>query len=97
MNSGTSGLTSTGITKGGAEPGPLAAALSSNANVAELYTPTQVQALNVDTPLLQRNGAGQFTLTLGIRKEHDPSSRQLRAFPNNHVPIHRSSGWSQIE
>ena len=39
-----------------------------NANGANLYSPSQVQALNVDVPLIQRNLAGTFTLTLGIEK-----------------------------
>ncbi len=34
-----------------------------------LYTPTQVQALNVGTPLIQRNATtGEFTLTIGVEK-----------------------------
>jgi hypothetical protein len=39
-----------------------------HANGAGLYTPSQVQALHIDTPLIQRNGAGLYTLTLGLRK-----------------------------
>lgn len=43
--------------------------LMSNANGAGLYTPSQVQALNVGTPLLQKNPTtGNFTLTLGIER-----------------------------
>jgi hypothetical protein len=46
----------------------LVAALFNNANGAGLFTTPQIQALNVGTPLIQRNGAGQFTLTLGVEK-----------------------------
>jgi hypothetical protein len=41
----------------------------SSANAAGLYTPAQVQALNVGTPLIQRHPTtGVFTLTLGVEK-----------------------------
>jgi hypothetical protein len=39
-----------------------------SANGAGLYTTSQVQALHINTPLIQRNGAGLFTLTLGLQK-----------------------------
>lgn len=40
-----------------------------NANNNGLYTTSQVQALNVGTPLLTKNPAtGKFTLTIGIKK-----------------------------
>ena len=43
-----------------------------NANSAGLYTTSQVQTLNVGTPLLQRDAAtGQFTLELGLEKSND--------------------------
>jgi FG-GAP repeat len=46
--------------------------LNTGANAANLYTPTQVQALYVGTPLIQRNPAtGVFTLTIGIEKSAD--------------------------
>jgi uncharacterized delta-60 repeat protein len=46
--------------------------LLTNANIAGLYTQPQVQALNVDSPLLTRNPAtGKFKLTLGIQKSAD--------------------------
>lgn len=46
--------------------------LFSNANGAGLYTTSQVQALNMDVPLLARNPAtGQFKLTIGVRKSAD--------------------------
>lgn len=47
----------------------LVATLQNGANAAGLYTPSQVQALYVGTPLVQRNAAtGQFTLRFGLRK-----------------------------
>ncbi|MFZ4594185.1 MAG: choice-of-anchor D domain-containing protein [Verrucomicrobiaceae bacterium] len=43
--------------------------LFSNANGAGLYTPTQVQALNVGVPLIQKTGTnGQFKLIIGVKK-----------------------------
>ena len=39
-----------------------------NANGANLYSLSQVQALNVNVPLIQKNPSGTFTLTLGIDK-----------------------------
>ena len=46
--------------------------LSANANGAGLYTLSQLQALNVGTPLLTRDSAsGQFTLTIGVKKSSD--------------------------
>ena len=48
--------------------------LYSSANTAGLYTPSQVQALNVGIPLLQRHpSTGVFTLTIGIEKSTDLS------------------------
>jgi hypothetical protein len=42
------------------------------ANGAGLYTTSQVQALNIDVPLIQRNLAtGLFKLTIGIEKSTD--------------------------
>ena len=41
-------------------------------NGAGLYTPTQVQAMNVSTPLIQRSPTtGSFTLTIGVEKSTD--------------------------
>lgn len=41
----------------------------SSPNTYDLYSPTQIQSLNVGTPLLQKNpSTGAFTLTLGIEK-----------------------------
>lgn len=47
----------------------LVSTLNSGANAAGLYTPAQVQALNVGVPLLQKNPTtGIFTLTVGVEK-----------------------------
>jgi hypothetical protein len=47
-------------------------ALFNNANGAGLYTRTQVQALHVGTPLLERDPvSGFFTLTIGVEKSAD--------------------------
>ena len=47
----------------------LVSAFNANANAAGFYTATQVQALNVGVPLLQRNPTtGVFTLTIGVKK-----------------------------
>jgi hypothetical protein len=47
----------------------LVATLNNGANSANLFTPSQVQALHVGTPLLTRNPAtGEFTLELGVEK-----------------------------
>lgn len=52
-----------------------------NANSAGLYTTSQVQALNVGTPLLTRNAAtGQFTLELRIEKSIDLQTFTLFPF-----------------
>ena len=46
--------------------------LFGNANNAGLYSLEQVQALNVDTPLIQRDPVtGAFTLTIGVQKSTD--------------------------
>ncbi len=43
-----------------------------SANGAGLFTTAQIQALNIGTPLLQRNPAtGAFTLTIGVEKSTD--------------------------
>jgi hypothetical protein len=49
--------------------------LMSNAANAGLYTTSQVQALNVGTPLIQKNATtGAFTLTLGLEKSTNLTS-----------------------
>jgi len=45
--------------------------LTSNLNGVGYFTPTQVQALNVGAPLIQRNSTtGVFTLTIGVEKSN---------------------------
>ena len=46
-----------------------ASVLFNNANEAGLFTPTQLQALNVGTPLLAKDpNTGLFKLTIGVEK-----------------------------
>lgn len=53
----------------------LVSALYANADAAGLFTASQVQNLNVGTPMIQRNHAtGEFTLTIGLEKSGDLSS-----------------------
>jgi hypothetical protein len=41
-------------------------------NTYDLYTTTQVQAMNVDAPLIERDPAtGEFILTIGLEKSTD--------------------------
>ena len=50
----------------------LVAALYENANLAGLYTDSQVHTLHIDTPLLARDPAtGGFKLTIGMQKSPD--------------------------
>lgn len=60
-----------------------------NANGAGLFTPAQVQALHIDTPLIQRNGAGLFTLTLGLQKS-------ATLLPGSFQPFSFGDGTMQI-
>lgn len=46
----------------------LAAALTNGANAAGLYTLSQIQSLNVNTPLLTRDAGGNFKLTIGLQQ-----------------------------
>jgi hypothetical protein len=63
--------------------------LKSNLNGAGYFTPSQVQALHIDTPLIQRDAAGVFTLTLGLQKSTTllPGSFQPFSFtaPNTQI------------
>lgn len=45
------------------------------------YTAAQVEALHVDTPLLRRNPAGDFTLTLGLQRSPDLERGNFTPFP----------------
>jgi hypothetical protein len=50
----------------------LVTTLTSNLNGAGYFTPAQVQALNVGTPLIQKNPTtGVFTITIGVAKSTD--------------------------
>ena len=52
----------------------LVATLNSGANTAGLYTPSQVQALNLPAPLLAKDTTtGKFKLTIGVEKSTDLS------------------------
>jgi hypothetical protein len=42
--------------------------VTSAPNTYSLYNLSQIQALNVGTPLLQRDALGQFKLTIGVQK-----------------------------
>ena len=53
----------------------LVATLITGANAAGLFTPSQVQALNVPAPLLVKDAAtGQLKLTIGVQKSTDLST-----------------------
>jgi hypothetical protein len=53
----------------------LVSALYANADAAGLFTASQVQNLNVGTPMIQRNpSTGEFTLTIGLEKSGNLST-----------------------
>lgn len=53
----------------------LVTTLMSKANTAGLFTASQVQDINVGSPLIQRNpSSGEFTLTFGVEKSTNLSS-----------------------
>ena len=67
----------------------------SNAKAAGLYTASQVQALNVGTPLISRDPAtGRFTLTIGATKSADLVS--FLPFPFN-LPNTTINAQGQIQ
>jgi len=67
------------------------------ANSNGLYTTAQVQALNVGTPLLQRNPTtGVFTLTIGIHKSTTLQPGSFVPFPFS-TPQTTINGQGQIE
>ncbi len=64
--------------------------LFNNASSAGLYTTSQVQALNIDVPLLTKQaGTGQFKLTIGVQK-----STTLN--PGSFQPLPMSAGQTLI-
>ena len=73
----------------------LVSALYANADAAGLYSASQVQNLNVGTPLLQRNPAnGEFVLTIGIEKSLNLGSWSL--FPTT-TPQTTVNGQGKME
>ena len=69
--------------------------LFSNASQIGLYTTSQVQALNVGTPLLTKNpSTGSFTLTLGIEKSTNLST--FTPFPMT-APQSTVNGQGKLE
>ena len=82
-------------TDGSAAQQQLVATYYAGANGAGLYTAAQVQALSVNTPLIQRNPAtGQFTLVLGLKKSTDLQTFSAFPFSAGSVSI---NGAGQIE
>jgi hypothetical protein len=60
----------------------MVATLYGGANAASLYTPGQVQALNVSTPLLTRDsGTGIFKLTLELKRSSNLANGSFQPFP----------------
>ena len=58
--------------------------LAGGAESAGYYTTAQVQALNVDVPLIQRDpGTGVFKLTLGVQKSTTLLPGSFTLFPMN--------------
>lgn len=73
----------------------LVGTLNTNAGGAGLYTTSQVRALNIDVPLIQKDaGTGQFKLTLGLEKSTNLSS--FNAFPFS-APQTTVNGQGKIE
>ena len=64
----------------------------SDANRAGLFSTSQVQALHVGTPLIQRDQAGQFTLSLGLQKSAtlQQGSFQSYSFDNGQMSVNDS-------
>jgi hypothetical protein len=59
----------------------LVTTLTSSLNGAGYFTPAQVQALHLDTPLIQRDALGVFTLTLGLQKSATLLPGSFEFFP----------------
>ncbi|MFM2141578.1 MAG: Bifunctional hemolysin/adenylate cyclase precursor [Verrucomicrobiota bacterium] len=75
----------------------LVTTLMNGASSANLYTTGQIQALNINTPLLTRNPTtGVFTLTIGIQKSTTLESGSFVHFP--FTPIETSiNGAGKVE
>lgn len=73
----------------------LVTALYTNADAAGLFTASQVQNLNVETPLIQRNPAsGEFTLIIGLEKS--PNVSTWNPFPVT-APQTSVNGQGKVE
>jgi hypothetical protein len=67
-----------------------------NAWGAGLSTLSQVQALNADTPLIERAEDGEFTLTLELEKSTDLSNFQPFDFSNGVTDVQAADGKIEI-
>ncbi len=66
-------------------------------NAQGYFTADQVQALHVNTPLIQRNaGSGEFTLTLGLEKSTTLQPGSFQPFPFN-APATSVNGEGKIQ
>ncbi|GAA5481625.1 expansin EXLX1 family cellulose-binding protein [Haloferula sargassicola] len=65
-----------------------------HANLAGLYDESQVKALHVDVPLIQRQSSGSFVLRLGLRKSDDLSIFAPFPFSASGISI---NGAGQLE
>lgn len=75
----------------------LVPALFNNANSIGLFTPSQLQALNVGTPLIQRNPlTGLFTLTIGVEKSTTLAPGSFAPFPMT-APQTTINGAGELE
>ena len=68
----------------------LVSALYSNAASAGLYSAAQVQAINIGTPLIQRDASGNFKLTLSLKKSTDLVTYNPFAFVPGAVSVNES-------
>ena len=68
----------------------------SNPNPFGLYNLSQVQTLNVGTPLLQRDGTGTFKLTLGLEQSTTLQPGSFIPLPMN-VPQTIINGEGKLE
>lgn len=71
--------------------------VTGNPNPFGLYTPDQVQTLNLLSPLIQRNpSTGEFTLTLGLEKSTSLAPGSFTPFPMT-VPQTLINGEGNLE